>query len=137
MWGFAHRFRDRGREPPRSINLFSYVHLGSPSLKLSVLQGHAEKAQGAGGGATPSASLLCKLINCGQRRSFFGRSPHYKYAHVGIVCQVIRDHSAPCEDDRVAPIGLEALQLPKGKSRVRDNDSLGDTWGRWVPQEKV
>ena len=86
---------------------------------------------------TPSASLLCKLIHCGHRRSFSGRSPHYKYAHVGIVCQVIRDHSAPCEDDRVAPIGLEALQLPKGKSRVRDNDSLGDAYRGLSPQEEM
>ena len=51
--------------------------------------------------------------------------------------QVFCDHSTPCEDDRVAPVGLEALQLPKGKGHVRDNDSLGDTWRRWIPQEEV
>ena len=86
--GFTHGFRDRGREPPWSIDLFSYIHLGSPGLKLSILQGHAEEAQGAGGGATPGASLLCELVHCGQRRSFFGGSPHYNDAHVRVVVQV-------------------------------------------------
>ena len=56
---------------------------------------------------------------------------------MGVISQVFRDHSAPREDNRVAPVGLKALQLLKGKSRIRDNDSLGDTWGWLVPQEKV
>ena len=68
VWSFAHGLGDRGRKPPWSVDLFSYVHLGSPGLKLSVLQGHAEEAQGAGRGATPGTSLLCKLIHSGQRR---------------------------------------------------------------------
>ena len=132
-----HGLRDRGRKPPWSVDLFSHINLGSPGLKLSILQGHAEETQGAGGGATPSTSLLCKLIHSGQRRCFFGRSPHDEDTHVRIIGQVFRDHSAPCDDDRVTPVGLEALQLPKGKSRVRDNDSLSDTWGRLIPQEEV
>ena len=126
VWGFAHGLGDWGRKSPRSVELFSYVYLGSPGLELCVLQGHAEEAQGAGGGAPPSTSLLCELIHSGQRRCFFGGTPHYEYAHVGVICQVFRDHSSPCEDDRVAPVGLKALQLPEGKSRVRDNDSLSD-----------
>ena len=43
----------------------------------------------------------------------------------------------PCENDRVAPVRLEAPQLPEGKSRIRDNDSLSDAWGGLVPQEEV
>ena len=54
-----------------------------------------------------------------------------------VIGQIFQDHSAPCEDDRVAPVRLEALQLPKGKSRVRDDDSLSDAWGRLIPQEEV
>ena len=129
VWGFAHGLRDWGRKPPWSVCLFSYVNLGSPGLELSVLQGHAEELQGAGGGMAPSTSLLCKLVHCGQGRGFFGGSPYYEYAHVGIIGQIFRDHSAPREDDRVAPVRLKALQLPKGKSRVGDDDSLGDAWG--------
>ena len=89
VWSFAHGLRDRGRKPPWSVDLFSYVHLGSPGLKLSVLQGHAEEAQGAGGGTTPSMGLLCELVHCGQRRCFFGGPPHNKNAHVGVMGQVV------------------------------------------------
>ena len=88
MWGFAHGLGDWGREPPWSIELLSYVHLGSPGLKLSVLQSHAEESQRAGGGTTPSMSLLCELVHCGQRRGFFGGSPHNKYTHVRVISQV-------------------------------------------------
>ena len=69
--GFVHGLRDRGREVSQSVRLFSYIHLGAPGLKLSVLQDLAEEPQGAGGGATPGASLLRELVHCGQGRSFF------------------------------------------------------------------
>ena len=43
----------------------------------------------------------------------------------------------PCEDNRVAPVRLEALQLPKGERSIGDDDSLGDAKGGFIPQEEV
>ena len=45
MRGFAHGLRDWGRKPPGSIGLFSYGHLGTRDLELSILQGHSEESQ--------------------------------------------------------------------------------------------